>query len=393
MGALEQLILAGDLGKVKAYIDDQVKCGCIVDLMEWNAFSASTPLHAMAAVNTGSDDYNVELIHDIVSQIMLHPGNFRVNWRQEDGRGLNFISIIDEVAEYSDATPTEPVMLLGEAWEWDLLELGDSSEVLKMQKEELLHKCNRATGIFWKLCQAPCPDVNKMRQMVAKECPDPMHQCGAWEGRPLLSQLLWCKGIGVEVLLTSRGSIDFTVVDHYGRTPLHYMTCLHAYPVRVRRVLRLIIDHVNSHPSDVIDWGLEDSEGNDPLSSANEADLLPVWIQVVRHDCPVPYYVNARRLIISTEVLRKDMRKLIVQKVTFFSCGPFSTHNRDVLGLLLFPSIVVVACFKTGMRRSMDLWRGTPNATSINKAAETVNKTSAKKATAKEESKPHPYCC
>eukprot|EP00796_Vickermania_ingenoplastis_P010598 gene10598-7362_t len=64
-----------------------------------------------------------------------------------------------------------------------------------------------------------------------------------------------------------------------------------------------------------------------------------------------------------------------------------------VLGLLLFPSIVVVACFKTGMRRSMDLWRGTPNATSINKAAETVNKTSAKKATAKEESKPHPYCC
>eukprot|EP00796_Vickermania_ingenoplastis_P010599 gene10599-7363_t len=305
MGALEQLILAGDLGKVKAYIDDQVKCGCIVDLMEWNAFSASTPLHAMAAVNTGSDDYNVELIHDIVSQIMLHPGNFRVNWRQEDGRGLNFISIIaerqllhrlfplleDEVAEYSDATPTEPVMLLGEAWEWDLLELGDSSEVLKMQKEELLHKCNRATGIFWKLCQAPCPDVNKMRQMVAKECPDPMHQCGAWEGRPLL-----------EYRLHRCGPL--------WSDPLHYMTCLHAYPVRVRRVLRLIIDHVNSHPSDVIDWGLEDSEGNDPLSSANEADLLPVWIQVVRHDCPVPYYVNARRLIISTEVLRKDMRKL-----------------------------------------------------------------------------------
>eukprot|EP00796_Vickermania_ingenoplastis_P010612 gene10612-7376_t len=386
MGALEQLILAGDLGKVKAYIDDQVKCGCIVDLMEWNAFSASTPLHAMAAVNTGSDDYNVELIHDIVSQIMLHPGNFRVNWRQEDGRGLNFISIIaerqllhrlfplleDEVAEYSDATPTEPVMLLGEAWEWDLLELGDSSEVLKMQKEELLHKCNRATGIFWKLCQAPCPDVNKMRQMVAKECPDPMHQCGAWEGRPLL-----------EYRLHRCGPL--------WSDPLHYMTCLHAYPVRVRRVLRLIIDHVNSHPSDVIDWGLEDSEET-TLVQRQRSRSPPVWIQVVRHDCPVPYYVNARRLIISTEVLRKDMRKLIVQKVTFFSCGPFSTHNRDVLGLLLFPSIVVVACFKTGMRRSMDLWRGTPNATSINKAAETVNKTSAKKATAKE-SKPHPYCC
>eukprot|EP00796_Vickermania_ingenoplastis_P010607 gene10607-7371_t len=291
MGALEQLILAGDLGKVKAYIDDQVKCGCIVDLMEWNAFSASTPLHAMAAVNTGSDDYNVELIHDIVSQIMLHPGNFRVNWRQEDGRGLNFISIIaerqllhrlfplleDEVAEYSDATPTEPVMLLGEAWEWDLLELGDSSEVLKMQKEELLHKCNRATGIFWKLCQAPCPDVNKMRQMVAKECPDPMHQCGAWEGRPLL-----------EYRLHRCGPL--------WSDPLHYMTCLHAYPVRVRRVLRLIIDHVNSHPSDVIDWGLEDSEGNDPLSSANEADLLPSgsrWFATT-----VPF------------LLRKDMRKL-----------------------------------------------------------------------------------
>eukprot|EP00796_Vickermania_ingenoplastis_P007500 gene7500-5285_t len=146
-------------------------------------------------------------------------------------------------------------------------------------------------------------------------CPtSPLHLCPRHHRRPLLHQLTLLGRIPLlAACLTSPLRLDFTRCDSEGFTVLHLLPCgATKSAADVEKLLTLLLDRIEAHPSDRIQWDQGDNWGRPFLVFATNWRRLPFVFPLLRQR--VPFFRDATEPIsISCGVRRSDWAKLAAE--------------------------------------------------------------------------------
>eukprot|EP00796_Vickermania_ingenoplastis_P009988 gene9988-6971_t len=190
---------------------------------------------------------------------------------------------------------------------------------------ERLLQASRTTGRLCSLGQQLLLSTPKQRLALQSSILEEARQCvddGAdvmikathFFDRPLLATSMAKLPIDFsEILLRAQHPIDFTAVDSTGFTVLHFIPMVKENE-GVARLLHLVLNRVQQHPEDRIDWTLQTMFYNAPTDYAAIHSHLAVWVKILVHDRPVAYFTqagrDAHRISIREKVSKKDWEQL-----------------------------------------------------------------------------------
>lgn len=140
------------------------------------------------------------------------------------------------------------------------------------------------------------------------------------DGTLLHLMLRRCSSIVVRTALCAvPGAVDFNVTeDRYpSHTPLHLL-CTRADPMEATSVLEVVIERLQQHAMDGVDFGQKRSGGLDFISLAAFFERLALFWPVV-HEMPF-FADNTRGIILLGKVYQKDWCALGVDEQSFFVC-------------------------------------------------------------------------
>lgn len=162
------------------------------------------------------------------------------------------------------------------------------------------------TAMLVNLCLTGSPDPVLLEKCIAVGA-DVHFQPESFE-RPILHQFLWNGDrTSVQVCFRSCPFLDFTTVDKYGYTPLHCL-CYEQCPTTSTELLKLVIERLNTHPNDKIQWEQKDTNGHDFISWVAGYQKLSQWWPLLQ---AVPYFANSNQLyVISLEAEEHDWNQL-----------------------------------------------------------------------------------
>eukprot|EP00796_Vickermania_ingenoplastis_P013414 gene13414-biopygen9730 len=319
--ALHTMISRGMVSTLEAVMAHRMP----VDLTVLDA-SGRSPLHVLASACPGEDEKVLSLLVAILGRIRGFPELSTVlDWAQEgacrDAQRLDFLSAAAAAGRLSLLLPellaarvphyncrpnlTLELKVAPQAEDWARL----SDE----HKRAFAFYRNKATATadlvdLLKSCdwkpQSSAATLQRLKELALLGA-DVMHaapNAPGWESGPIPILTYFIRYGPMEVvecLLQTSHPIDFTVgTKKYGVTPLHYVTSrwsgtTNKTPEEVRRLLRLLLDHIEQHPQqDVVDWGRKNSDGDEPISWAARWGHLAPFVEVVFHERPVPYFTD-----------------------------------------------------------------------------------------------------
>eukprot|EP00796_Vickermania_ingenoplastis_P001057 gene1056-biopygen858 len=264
----------------------------------------------MALANTaGWPEYNRRVLSAVVDRIARHPSD-KVDWSMKVC-GVNLLSLVAEhqllsvlwpvlqsdVSYFADQT--EPIRLTEEVWALDWATLGPEEQQCFNKDVARYIDADAATSRLWAACLGyPEPDYAAIDECVSAGA-DVM--CRVLDKEPLLTIVLVRGPVKVvEAVLRTPRRIDFTIENSSFNTPLHRLAegWLNGYektPEEVRRLLHLVLDRLEQHPNDVVDWGKKNQSGIEPISAAAACSHLATFVEVVLHERPVPYFHSDHR--------------------------------------------------------------------------------------------------
>lgn len=125
--------------------------------------------------------------------------------------------------------------------------------------------------------------------------------------------------------------IDFTVRDPHGKTPLHYAMepWEPSADGKSERILKILVDRIKSHPTDVVDWDQQDDVGNDVLSLAAKHDAVHVVWPMLRDLPPYCDRQGTWEIRVRIPILRSDIEQLGNHEKTRFSGDYLSRTGKN----------------------------------------------------------------
>lgn len=191
------------------------------------------------------------------------------------------------------------IRLTEEVWysDWERLSAEDK-ERLELTKGGV----PTPTRGLWRLSQLRVPPLADVQQCVKAGAAITESDEGELTLHAfLIKELVECVGACLESPL----DIQFTLQDRYGRTPLHVI-CDMKSADKGKECLRLIVQRIESHTGDVIDWKATNKDGRDFLSYAAYKGRLSFFYPLVSAQ---PFFAGGKTPIMA-EVNRKDWEQL-----------------------------------------------------------------------------------
>lgn len=284
------------------------------------ASSAPLPLYCYVPAPTlYDDDIAVSLLRAIVRRIEAHPDDIRVDFSQPDWTGRDFIALaaqhqrlslfypeVRDLPYYADRV--QPLALGGSGghvWAWDLAALSeaDRRDFLVRGGPDVVLQASRSTGQLIRLCRGTqwMPNPEDMEPLVREGMADVCFKAPEMRQSILHEMVKRSNVEGVRVLLMTAQPLDFSTVeridcsfgDYNIQIPLlHYIcNCFHGEAIAVA-MLKLLVERVNTHPTDHLDWGQKNTNGYDIIAQVVYSQRLslfwPLLKQVSYFMPPVP---------------------------------------------------------------------------------------------------------
>eukprot|EP00796_Vickermania_ingenoplastis_P009504 gene9504-biopygen6720 len=338
--ALHALIALGHLEAVEAVMAHPR----VVDLTSVDELGCS-PLHVLASACPGEDAKVADMLAAMLARDRDPSMKTVVDWAQEgacrDGQRLDFLSAAAAAGRLSLLLPellaarvphyncrpnfTLELKVVPQAADW--ARLSDEHKralayykVWEQQQQATADLVALLESCEWKP-QSSAATLQRLREL-ARLGADVMHLVPSPPGWSVPASILtYFIRSGpmevVECLLRTPHTLDFTVGNKYGSTPLHFVP----YPwtgstekvsEEVRRLLHLLLDRIEQHPhEDVVDWGRKDNDGHAPISWAAAYGHLAPFVKVVFHERPVPYFTDhPGRITITSRGKSSDVKRL-----------------------------------------------------------------------------------
>lgn len=264
----------------------------------------STFLHLIANNSNLCEEEVGNIMDAMFQRLQRHPCD-EVDWEKPDGNGEDLVTMlcknqllsavwpkIRDVPAFADKT--EPIPLT-EVWRWDFDALASEDvECFDLESARVI-EADRATGRLWKMRHH---DSHVVAECIAAGG-DPQFSMN-----PRVPSLLFHYAIKgncetLAVCLKTARALDFTQT----MAPLQY-SLLHLLAraenveeETVTMVLHSIIDHLEQHTDDLIDWGQANEEGHSCISVAAHHGRLSAWWKVMKergvkffalHEGPIP---------------------------------------------------------------------------------------------------------
>lgn len=170
-------------------------------------------------------------------------------------------------------------------------------------------KVEPATSMLCRECWKPKPSVEKVKEYVWMDADilflDPI------VGTTPLSQFVWKGDVdAVKACLKATRTIDFTLQDVLGWNLFHCLAEAHHPPSVGKQILEALINRINNHPEEKVDWRQRNSKGNDFITTVAEKQKLS-WVWPVLKNNQVSFYCKSVEPVpITCPVQRSDWDQL-----------------------------------------------------------------------------------
>lgn len=135
----------------------------------------------------------------------------------------------------------------------------------------------------------------------------------------------------ISICMESQNSIDFTVKDFEGLTPLHYVCKAKSSENAVELLSALISRIEEEREGDIVDFHAKDNKGRDFLSYAAEKELLSSLWPVVKH---LSFFTGENSTcFLTSEVSLYDFGRLEGDQKFFQPLKGFSEFNQELLAV------------------------------------------------------------
>lgn len=229
--------------------------------------------------------------------------------------------------------------------------------------EGLLASQKNATEELAGLCMATGyhPSEDEVRDCIQRGA-DPLAKASPSAVSPMLHRLIVTSRLKVlRACLETPLALDFTTTDDSGRTPLHIIfdmfgftfyaadekereVILRKQRAIVAALLTAILERLETHPRDIVDWSLKDHREYDFLSlAAMRGQLSVVWPILLEHK--VEYFMGLEEPIpVATKLLRTDIAQLPMEQRVFIEEGewrsPLALASLSLLAVGLVSKVV-----------------------------------------------------
>eukprot|EP00796_Vickermania_ingenoplastis_P001878 gene1877-biopygen1545 len=285
-----------------------------------------SPIEEIAMANTaGWPEYNRRVLSAVVDRIARHPSDM-VDWPMKEYR-TDLLSLAAkhqllsvfwpvlkrDVTYFADQT--EPIPLTPMVWAADWAALGPEEQQCFNKDEAVYMDADAATSRLCVACfRYPEPDYAAVDECVSAGA-DVMFDLVF--SQPLLNSVLWDGSVKlVEALLRTPRRIDFSKESHLLGTPLHFITqpwlgVQKKTPQEIRQLLYLVLDRLEQHPDDAVDWGKSTRVVGEPITMAAFTGHLAPFVEVVFHERPVSYFTDhPGKIKIMGRAFRSDVDRL-----------------------------------------------------------------------------------
>eukprot|EP00796_Vickermania_ingenoplastis_P007689 gene7692-5394_t len=147
------------------------------------------------------------------------------------------------------------------------------------------------TQRLWDLCETTGwrPSAADIRPVV-QAGGDVCYQKNCFH-HTILQQLIWAGATeAAKVCLETERALDFSRVGRFLTSILHLLCDVEVPDEVTSSMLSAIVHRLETHPGDIMDWSLENWDGNTAVIVAAQSQKLSLYWPIVRR---VPYYTNA----------------------------------------------------------------------------------------------------
>lgn len=236
------------------------------------------------------DEATSTMLHSIVQRIQSHPTD-KVDWSQKDGDAMHLLAIaadnqklsliwkiIAEIPYFADQL--DPFPLRPWVWSWDWEALADDQAYFSLDGVDIV-QTDCSTAKLVKLCWIGDAEPSEVEKLVEDGADLCFQQPGVI--LPLLHQLLNTGSLSsVQACLKTPRVIDFTVTDLLENTALHHICLNHSGRNHLVELLHMVLDRLQAHPGDIIDWSLTNRRGDTFLSLAAKYGVLSVVWEILQ---------------------------------------------------------------------------------------------------------------
>eukprot|EP00796_Vickermania_ingenoplastis_P011421 gene11421-7925_t len=282
MPLLHTLIVFGNSKAVEACLETTRS----ISFKTEGAFSGETPLHLLCH-RLIPDDEMIAMTKAVLSRLETHFAD-EVDWGQKDFTGKTFLSLAAEHQKlcllwplvnhfdfFSDNLEPFPLRIV---WAADLDKLEKEKIHFDISEASII-PLNAHTAHLCKLSWsvAAHPDAESVRKCVSNGA-DVM-KLNPVGNYILLHYFVEHASIEcVEACLSTPQPIDFALRDPSGNTVLHCL-CHRCDQGSIESVLRLVLERLDKHPEDTVNWRRKDRHGHTFLSIAARWKVLArAWI-------------------------------------------------------------------------------------------------------------------
>lgn len=237
----------------------------------------------------------------IIKRLESHPSD-QVNWGQKNRDGNDFLTIAARRGVLADLYPlvkTQPyyagapgpqkLMYMPSGDDWERLSKIDQ-RTLQVTKEG----CSQA--LFDEIAKKDTPNLCVVRRCINGGA-DVLFAPPYDDDTTLHYCMLKSQVEALNVLLETTQAVDFRVKDNGGQTPLHCVSLHwahleHPSPEAMTAMTTAIVNRLATHPTDLVDWGSQDEDGDDFVSLAAMGGVLSYLYPIIKNQ---PYYVKAKK--------------------------------------------------------------------------------------------------